>query len=86
MLALHGGTLLVASVWLAKQHNNWTLAAPAPLAPRGGGRRMRTIRRLIYREVLASVVFVAAGFLACSSSSTSSTNCPTSARASRPTA
>jgi lipopolysaccharide export system permease protein len=25
MLALHGGTLLVASAWLGKQHNNWTL-------------------------------------------------------------
>ena len=54
-----------ALLWLAKQHNNWTFAAAAraPCAP-AGARRMRTIRRLIYREVLASVVFVAVGFLA----------------------
>ena len=37
---------------------------PTPAGRRGAGDRMRTIRRLIYREVLASVVFVAIGFLA----------------------
>lgn len=26
MVALHGGTLAVAALWLAKQHNNWALA------------------------------------------------------------
>ena len=25
LLALHGGTLLLAGVWLAKQHNNWSM-------------------------------------------------------------
>jgi lipopolysaccharide export system permease protein len=25
MLALHGGVMVMALLWLAKQHNNWTL-------------------------------------------------------------
>jgi lipopolysaccharide export system permease protein len=33
MLLLHGGTFALASLWLAKQHNNWTL-----------GRRLRRLR------------------------------------------
>jgi lipopolysaccharide export system permease protein len=36
----------------------------APAAPVSGSGAMRTIRRLVYREVVASVVFVAIGFLA----------------------
>ncbi|NML48201.1 LPS export ABC transporter permease LptF [Ramlibacter sp. G-1-2-2] len=27
MLLLHGGTLLLAALWLGKQHNNWSIAA-----------------------------------------------------------
>ena len=26
LLALHGGTLLLAGLWLAKQHNNWSVS------------------------------------------------------------
>jgi hypothetical protein len=81
MLALHGGTLLVASAWLGKQHNNWALR-PGCAAPAPTGRRMRTIRRLIYREVLGRWCSSPPASWRCSSSSTSSTNCPTSARAS----
>jgi lipopolysaccharide export system permease protein len=38
-------------------------AAP-PVPDRSGARRMKTIRRLIYREILLAVAFVALGFLA----------------------
>ena len=56
------------SLWLAKRHHNWTfaalpLAAQAPAAAAQGG-RMKTIRRLIYGEVLAAVAFVPLAFLA----------------------
>jgi hypothetical protein len=27
LLALHGGTFLLAALWLGKQHNNWALPA-----------------------------------------------------------
>lgn len=30
LLALHGGALVAALLWLAKRHNNWTLRGPRP--------------------------------------------------------
>ena len=82
LLVLHGGAFAARPLlWLAKQHNNWGCARRA---------RRRRQRRATHENhpppdlrarCLKAVAFVTLGFLACSSSSTSSTNCPTSASA-----
>jgi hypothetical protein len=81
MLALHGGVLLLALLWLAKQHNNWACAPAATSARRAAGSpRMKTLRRLIYGEVLVRSCSWRWASWRCSSSSTSSTSCATWAR------
>ena len=60
MLALHGGALLLGLLWLGKRHPPTRCAACQGPEHRP---RMKTIRRLIYVEVLKAVGFVALGFL-----------------------
>ena len=65
LLALHGGALVLALVWLAKRHNNWVLRGAARphrnTAPKVTA--MKTIRRLLYGEVMVAVLLVTLGFV-----------------------
>jgi lipopolysaccharide export system permease protein len=66
MLALHGGIFGLSLSWLLARHHHWSWRSLLPAGQRRleGSSRMRTIRRLIYKEVVASVTFVTLGFLA----------------------
>ena len=62
MLALHGGALVFGLLWLAKRHFNWGFPSRR-CRPATTRQRVKTIRRLIYVEVVKAVAFVALGFL-----------------------
>jgi lipopolysaccharide export LptBFGC system permease protein LptF len=63
MLTLHGGVMGLSLLWLGKRHYNWRGGRAGPVRSHQGG-RMKTLRRLIFGEMLVAIGFVLLAFLA----------------------